>query len=125
MELIYIASASAGNRRDLWFIATAVNRSGHFVFVPMLGFMGKEDDHAREVGLDACFWLIKHWATKFTVFYEGISSVGIWDELKFAYKNGIPCAVIISDKKIPFPILPIGVAEIRDAEQLKRWLDEL
>jgi hypothetical protein len=118
---LYIASASAGGRCNLRDFVSALAVE-HFVFAPCLGFAGVETLEVRESVMGVCSWVVQHWAEVLIVYYEGVGTVGSWEELALA-KTRIPTAVFVSSESLFVPKEACNEFKFRNVPELMEWLN--
>lgn len=81
MKKIYLASASLGDRILLKAVADRL-ADEHVLYVPMLGFMGIDETAPafRSQVMDIDIRILKEWAEVLVILFEGLASIGIWEE---------------------------------------------
>ena len=121
---IYLASASCGDRDHLREIAKSISNMGHFIFAPCLGFVGIETPTLREQVMLSCLRMVKEWPEVLVVFYEGLESFGIWDEVVEAVDRGILVGFLFTNKwQVDERLLLIN--KFYRLSDLGVWLNEL
>jgi hypothetical protein len=121
-KLVYIASASKGDRLLLRDFVEVLKASGFFIFAPGLGFHGLEETpEIRGRIMAVCSYAILH-SGVFVAFYEGVGSEGTWDEYQMAQVYRIPRAVFVSG---PWKFDAKDNTVFRMTVDLIGWLDEL
>jgi len=124
MKLVYLASASKGNRYSLWMVAKAIESLGCCVYAPLLGFIGQETPLIRKRMMKNCLEVIK-FCDVFAFLWEGVETKGAWKELEVAEASGMP-RVILNPNKMSIDSPRFVMVDVETTRAgLKEWLNGL
>jgi hypothetical protein len=120
-KLVYLASASRGDRACLHSLAMRISNEGFMVFAPCLGWHGTETEQVRSRILNSGLDVLRRCGI-FVGFYEGVKTAGLWTEYDLSSKLNIPRCVFTQDMQLgaslTFPVISSFV-------DLKEWLHGL
>ena len=134
MKIGYVASASKADKRGVKMFVQGLVTVGQFVYVPALAFSGIETLEVRDRVMAHCFDTLAQF-DYLILWWEGVHSVGMWQELERWLGNHIPYPIIekcpnvclANLARLPLPIEHIHlykqVNEFRLPQSLLEWIN--
>jgi len=121
MKRVYVASASKGSCEYLRLISSQI-ASEHFTFTPVLAFQGKEAPELRQPIMAVCLSVVREWAEVLVVIYEGVPTVGVWQEAELALSLNKPVGIYSPHADVSFNR---QAKRFREYGRLREWLNGL
>ena len=123
-KLLYLASASHGDREKLRELQLLLSTSSFMVYSPCLGFCGTESESLRSRIMAHCLRMVSD-SDVFLGYLEGAPTDGLWQEVALAQEAHKPLAFLVTQRVYAIPTKYVNENVFFDSKHVSRWLHEL
>lgn len=124
-KLVYLASASSGDRVKLHNLALQLTNSTRIVYSPCLGFFGQEDERTRKLIMNHCLRTVADSDVLVAYLEEFVPTQGVWEELRQVLESSKPACFLVEQRVFAVPTMFSSFPVWYTPFQVIKWLNEL